>query len=124
MARANLAFIIGENMVVINGTKQLGDFEYQKFREDSTGKPSIAVVNPDGSNIGSAAGGTTYKVKFDTSTTGIAYIGKAAIGTSTGAASWHIAKVDSTSTSDGTITYAAAGAFTATWTNRASETYT
>lgn len=39
-------------MPIINGTKQLGDFEYQKFREDSEGKPAIAVVNPDGSNIG------------------------------------------------------------------------
>jgi hypothetical protein len=35
----------------INGTKQLGDFEYQKFRGDSTGKPAVAVVNADGSNI-------------------------------------------------------------------------
>lgn len=84
---------------------------------------TVKVTNPDGSAIGSVSGATTYKVKFDTSTTGIAYVGKAAIGTSTGAASWKITKVDSTSTSDGTITYAAAGAFTATWTNRASETY-
>lgn len=40
----------------INGTRQLGDWEHQKFREDSTGKPAIAVVNPDGSNIGTATG--------------------------------------------------------------------
>lgn len=38
----------------INGTRQLGDWEHQKFREDSTGKPAIAVVNADGTNIGSA----------------------------------------------------------------------
>lgn len=43
----------------INGTRQLGDFEYQKFREDSEGKPAIAVVNPDGSNISGGSGGGT-----------------------------------------------------------------
>jgi len=44
-------------MPEINGTKQLGDFEYQKFREDTTGKPAVAVVNPDGSNIGGGSSG-------------------------------------------------------------------
>lgn len=38
-------------------SKQLGDREYQKFREDGTGKPAIAVVNADGSSIG---GGVQY----------------------------------------------------------------
>ena len=32
-------------------SKQMGDREYQKFREDSSGKPAIAVVNSDGSAI-------------------------------------------------------------------------
>lgn len=35
----------------INGTRQLGDWEHQKFREDSSGKPAIAVVNADGSAV-------------------------------------------------------------------------
>lgn len=35
----------------INGTKYLQDFEYQKFREDSEGKPSISVCNPDKTDI-------------------------------------------------------------------------
>ncbi len=32
---------------LINGTRQQGDWEHQKFREDSTGKPAVAVVTPD-----------------------------------------------------------------------------
>lgn len=50
-ARAKSGLFYWRNMPNINGTKQLGDFEYQKFREDSAGKPAIAVVNADGSNI-------------------------------------------------------------------------
>jgi len=38
----------------INGTRNFSDWEYQKFREDSTGKPAIAVVDANGSPIGSA----------------------------------------------------------------------
>lgn len=41
----------------INGTRQLGDWEFQKFREDTTGKPAVAVVNADGSNIGGSSSG-------------------------------------------------------------------
>lgn len=59
-----------------------------------------------------------------TTTTDIIYIGSAPIGTATSASSWQITKVDKT-TSPISITYAAAGAFTATWNNRATtEVYT
>jgi hypothetical protein len=30
---------------MINGTRQLGDYEYQKFREDATGKPAVAILD-------------------------------------------------------------------------------
>lgn len=29
----------------INGSRQLGDHEYGKFREDSSGKPAVAVID-------------------------------------------------------------------------------
>lgn len=47
-------------MTTINGTKNLGDFEYQKFRQDSTSKPAIAVTNPDGTDIGGGSGTAAY----------------------------------------------------------------
>lgn len=51
----------------------------------------------------------------------IDYIGEAAIGTATSAASWRIKKIDSSS---GTvITYAGTGVFDQIWDNRASLTY-
>jgi hypothetical protein len=63
------------------------------------------------------------KVLVDKATTNIIYIGKAPIGTALGTGAWQIKKIDKTVTDNVTITYAAAGAFTATWTNRGSETY-
>ena len=46
----------------INGTRQLGDWEFQKFRQDPSGKPAIAVVNADGSNIGTPTSPSTPTV--------------------------------------------------------------
>ncbi len=63
------------------------------------------------------------KVLVDKATTNIIYIGKAPIGTALGSGAWQIKKVDKTVTDNVTITFAAAGAFTATWNNRGSETY-
>jgi hypothetical protein len=64
------------------------------------------------------------KTEVDKSTTtDVIYIGKAPIGTATSTAGWQIKKVDKTVTDNVTITFAAAGAFTATWNNRGSETY-
>ena len=57
----------------INGTRQLGDWEHQKFREDSSGKPAIAVVNGNGAdittptsayNISAISEDATYKYYF------------------------------------------------------------
>lgn len=67
---------------------------------------------------------TNYKTEVDKSTTtNVIYIGKAPIGTATSTAGWQIKKIDKTVTDNVTITFAAAGAFTATWNNRGSETY-
>lgn len=64
------------------------------------------------------------KILVDKSTTtNVIYIGKAPIGTTTSTAGWQIKKIDKTVTDNVTITHAAAGAFTATWNNRGSETY-
>jgi hypothetical protein len=63
------------------------------------------------------------KVLVDKATTNIIYIGKAPIGTALGTGAWQIKKIDKTVTDNVTITFAAAGAFTATWNNRGSETY-
>lgn len=64
------------------------------------------------------------KTKVDKSTTtNVIYIGKAPIGTALGTGAWQIKKIDKTVTDNVTITFAAAGAFTATWNNLGSETY-
>lgn len=73
--------------------------------------------------INNIGGTTKYKTLIDkTTTTNVIYIGKADIGTATSADSWLITKVDKT-TSPISITYADAGAFTATWNDRVTETY-
>jgi hypothetical protein len=38
---------------MINGSRNLGDFEYGKFRADSTDRPAVAVINGDGTNVSS-----------------------------------------------------------------------
>lgn len=67
---------------------------------------------------------STYKVKWDKTVTNVIYLGKAVLGSSLSSAVWQIQKIDKTVTNTGTITFANAGAFTATWDNRLTETYT
>mgnify|MGYP007071582261 CR=1 FL=1 len=89
------------------------------------GKATQVTLNSDGSLPTSTTLTTTsYKTEVDKSTTtNVIYIGKAPIGTALGSGAWQIKKVDKTVTDNVTITFAAAGAFTATWNNRGSETY-
>lgn len=47
----------------------MGDREYFKFREDSTGEPAIAVVNPDGSAISGGSGSTSTTTQVGDSAT-------------------------------------------------------
>lgn len=95
---------------------------------DAAGKPINVELETDGSVpvtvvAGGSAGTANLNTRVDKATTDIIYIGKAALGTATSAASWQIKKIDKTVTDNVTITFAAAGAFTATWNNRGSETY-
>lgn len=76
-----------------------------------------------GGGGGGGNGSPASKVLVDKATTNIIYIGKAPIGTALGTGAWQIKKIDKTVTDNVTITFAAAGAFTATWNNRGSETY-
>lgn len=89
------------------------------------GKATQVTLNSDGSLPTSTTLTTTsYKTEVDKSTTtNVIYIGKAPIGTALGTGAWQIKKIDKTVTDNVTITFAAAGAFTATWNNRGSETY-
>lgn len=51
------------------------DLEFEKFKESSSsaGQPGVVVINPDGSSIGNAAGGTQYtEGGTDTTITGTA----------------------------------------------------
>lgn len=54
----------------------------------------LVVVNPDGTNIGSASGGSTsqYTLRVDDGDTYM-YIGQATPGTATSAASWRIKRL-------------------------------
>lgn len=83
------------------------------------------VWNGSGWERATAAGATTPKKTFidKTTTTNVIYVGEAEIGTATSSATWFITKVDKT-TSPISITYAAAGASTAIWDDRVTETYT
>ena len=62
---------------------------------------------------------TAYTSKIDDTGT-YTYLGQAGPGTSTASASWRIIRVTN---SNGNIDYAATGAFSSIWDNRASLTY-
>lgn len=91
---------------------------------DSTGKPMNVELTAGGEiPVSATFGATYYKTLVDKATTDIIYIGKAPIGTATSTAGWQIKKIDKTVTDNITITFAVAGAFSATWNNRGSEVY-
>lgn len=87
------------------------------------GKATQIQLDSSG-NLPVVAGTTNYKKKIDKATTDIIYIGSAALGSATSSAVWQIKKIDKTVTDNVTITFADAGAFTATWDDRATESYT
>ncbi len=93
--------------------------------KNSSGNLEYVELTPDGKvPVEAVLGTTNYKTLIDKSTTpNVVYIGQAASGTATSTAGWQIKKIDKTVTDNVTITFAAAGAFTATWNNRGSETY-
>jgi hypothetical protein len=79
----------------------------------------MPIVNPDGSDVNSEK---TFATRIDNTVSGILYIGKAAIASSTSQAVWQIEKLD---TSSGLIKTWANGSdtFTNVWDDRASLTY-
>lgn len=93
--------------------------------KNSSGNLEYVELTPDGKvPVEAVLGTTNYKTLIDKSTTpNVVYIGQAASGTATSTAGWQIKKIDKTVTDNVTITFAAAGAFTATWNNRGSEAY-
>lgn len=95
-----------------------------KGQDPGTGSwVNIAAVDNGDGTYSIKSNGPKLKTLIDkTTTTNVIYIGKAAIGTATSSAAWQISKVDKTGTPI-SITYAASGASTATWNNRASEVY-
>ena len=85
--------------------------------------PSGALVTDTTISGTVAVSSPTYKTRIDdTTTAGITYVGKAAIGTAESAASWQISKIDETG-SETIITWSGSG-FTAIWNNRTSISYT
>lgn len=50
-------------------SKQMGDREYQKFREATTGGVAVAVVNPDGTSLAGASGTTSTTTQVGDSAT-------------------------------------------------------
>lgn len=100
-----------------------GNTALKLVRSATTGADVLPIANADGTFITGGGSSATYKIKFDTSDAHVTYVGKASVGTATSSNSWFIEKIDNTTSSDGTITYANAGLFTATWDNRLTETY-
>lgn len=115
-----MAFYIGDNM--INGTRNLGDYEYQKFREDPTGKPAIAVVNADGTSIGGGSG--TLATLADYSVNDIEDDTTSYFGFTKPDGTWLVKELTDTSvayatvSNNGTVT-----SYTDAWTDRAVLTY-
>lgn len=89
--------------------------------QDSNG--TFQYVQLQGGSIPVVMGSSTYKLLLDdTSTVNVTYVGRAAIGSSTGSTAWQIQKIDETSGMS--ITWAQTGLFTAKWDDRTTETYT
>lgn len=89
--------------------------------QDSNG--TFQYVQLQGGSIPVVMGSSTYKLLLDdTSTANVTYVGRAAIGSSTGSTAWQIQKIDETSGMS--ITWAQTGLFTAKWDDRTTETYT
>ncbi len=87
------------------------------------GKSTQLVLNSDGT-LPTSSGATTPEriLKDPATTTNVIYVGLAPSGSSVADPVWSIIKIDKT-TSITSITNANAGAYTATWNDRVTETY-
>lgn len=89
---------------------------------DETGNTWVGVKLTPGGGLPVDSSGSVYQVQID-EVSPLTYIGKAVPGTATSSPSWQIMRIDDTTSPDAVIKWANAGAFTATWDDRASETY-
>lgn len=104
---------------VITGQTTAGGGGYVNVKVN----PSGALVTDSTISGNVSTFSAIYKTLIDTtSTANVTYIGKAAIGTATSAASWQISKIDESGTVT-SITWSGSG-FTAIWDNRTALTYT
>ena len=80
--------------------------------------------DPSGATVRKVSGAVATQID-DVSTTGVTYVGKAAIGTATSAASWQIQKIDETGTPITTVITWADGdaSFNNVFDNRTSLSY-
>lgn len=83
----------------------------------------VAILDGSGNQITSFGGdATVYTTRIDEASATVTYIGDAAIGTATSAASWRIKKIDSDNPT--AITFADGnGSFDNVWNDRASLSY-
>lgn len=101
-----------------------GDFTWKDITQYGDGLTSgIAAVGIEYFNGQDYQRTQAMQVKVDKGTTDIIYIGKSKPGTGLASALWQITKVDKTVADNVTIKQADAGLFTATWNDRATETY-
>jgi hypothetical protein len=107
------------NRSVITGQTTGGGGGYVNVKVNPSG--ALAVEATISGTVATTS--PTYKTLIDETTTpSVTYLGKAAIGTATTAASWQISKIDE-SGSVTSITWSGSG-FTAIWDNRTSISYT
>lgn len=90
---------------------------------DEAGNKWIGVKLTPAGALPVDGAGAIYQIQIDEASP-YTYIGKAVPGTATADPNWQIMRIDDTTTPDAVIKWADAGAFTATWDDRATETYT
>lgn len=91
-------------------------------RESSTpGTYGLVVVNPDGSTISGGGGSATLISNVDTADATYFYFGDAAPGSANSAAAWRVSRM--TKAAPYLLRYAAGGAFSQVWDDRAGLSY-
>lgn len=84
---------------------------------------TLKVTNPDGTTVGGGATNYATKIDEDSVTSGIFYVGKAAIGSSAASAVWQIKKLNTTSIDLDKTWCDGDDSFNNIWANRESLTY-
>lgn len=104
----------------LDGTQEILIDDLHDSIKLGNGSGQYAAVSATGALT---ANPTDYATRVDNTTTAnVLYVGKAAIGSATSAGIWQVKKIDTTT--GVIITWAAGGAFSQIWDNRASLSYT